>query len=164
MTGTKLTSVDGHRWTFWKRFKIRGQDGGVYLDRLRLIGTPFFSIYLHDILEPDPDYDPHNHPWVFWSFVLRGGYIEDLYAADEMHFENSHAALIAKLVHSRFSVHKMKLGWAHRIIYCQPRTKTLVISGRRQRNWGFFTKRGFVPWQEYVEMRDGMASRKKEQA
>jgi hypothetical protein len=50
-----------------------------YLVRLRIVQTPWFGIYLHDIHEDDGDRDPHNHPWSFLSFVLRGYYTERVY-------------------------------------------------------------------------------------
>jgi hypothetical protein len=37
-------------------------------------------MYVHWIYQPDDDRDPHDHPWPFVSFVIRGGYAERLFA------------------------------------------------------------------------------------
>lgn len=148
----KIQTVSGQRsprWALWARMTIPCENGLVYLARLRIIQTPWFGIYVHDIYEPDADRHPHNHPWSFISIVLRGEYMEMVY--DEptktplWHSACNH--------HKRFSIHKMGRKSAHRIIYAGPRLKTLILVGPRRSNWGFFTEDGYKPWQEY-EVRD----------
>ncbi len=137
------------RWAFWQRFLIPCENGEQYLARLRIIDTPWFGIYLHDIFEPDGNRDPHNHPWSFISIVLRGGYVEVV--LDEPGQERTVGPERPTIkVHKRFSVHRMDADSAHRIITAKPRLKTLIIRGRRNpKGWGFFTYDGYVPWQEY---------------
>ncbi len=36
----------------------------------------FFNIYLHQFLHSDDDRALHDHPWVNFSYLLRGGYLE----------------------------------------------------------------------------------------
>jgi hypothetical protein len=135
-------------WAFWKRFVIPCLNGEKYLARLRIIDTPWFGVYLHDIFEPDGDRDPHNHPWSFISIVLRGRY-------DEKFFWNPEKSLNRmwrRKSHKRFSAHRMDAHAAHRITYAAPGLKTLIIRGpRKPKGWGFFTSEGYVPWQEYVK-------------
>jgi hypothetical protein len=141
-----MNQVDGQRsprWALWSRMTIPCENGLMYLARLRIIQTPWFGIYLHDIYEPDAARDPHNHPWSFVSIVLRGSYTELLWPDAE------HAWWIVRQTHRRWSIHRMSRQSAHRIAYAAPGLKTLILTGPRRSNWGFFTPAGFVPWQQY---------------
>lgn len=134
------------RWAIWSRMTIPCQDGLVYLVRLRIVQTPWFGIYLHDIYEPDGQ-DPHNHPWSFVSFVLRGSYTELVYDDPA-----SHRSEFRRLTHQRFSLHRVGRGTAHRIVDASSNLKTLVFVGARprERSWGFFKSDGsFVEWKIY---------------
>lgn len=135
------------RWAFMKWFDIpsKTRPGMVYLRRLRMIQTPWFGLYLHFIYEPDTDQHPHDHPWTFWSFIVRGEYCE------ERHERMAHRDwYMERKFHTARSLHKFALDWAHRITYIAPGTITLVAVGPRSRpNWGFWTSDGKVPWQAY---------------
>jgi hypothetical protein len=135
-----------------KPFDIYAKDGSgdVYLHRLRVVQTPWLAVYLHDLNLPDSDRDPHDHPWSFWSLVLRGGYTERLFPYPHVVGVESWK----RQTWRRWSLHRMDTAQAHMIDQVEPRTKTLVITGRRRRTWGFWTVDGWVPWQEYVEPGD----------
>jgi hypothetical protein len=142
-----MAQVVGKRspmWAFWSRMLINCQGGIPYLARLRLIQTPWFGIYLHDIYEPDGDRDCHNHPWTFISVVLRGSYTERVYPYPDKKSYNYHTQH-----HRRFSAHKMGRKEAHRITYASPRLKTLIFTGKRQSGWGFFIDGQYTRWQDY---------------
>ena len=143
------------RWALWSRMTIPCQDGLVYLVRLRIVQTPWFGVYLHDIHEPDNDPHPHDHPWTFVSIVLRGGYHEELSCVWPGRRIRSWPHRWEKK-RGRWSVHRMNQSLAHRITHVRPRTKTLVLVGPRRSEWGFYAPR-FVPWQEY-EARKGQHS------
>jgi hypothetical protein len=66
------------RWTLLAGEDM-GRDSDPYLDRLRIVGTPQFSLYLHHIHRPDEEPDPHDHPWWFASLVLAGWYEETVW-------------------------------------------------------------------------------------
>lgn len=139
-----VTGKRSPRWAFWLRMVIPCDEHAYYLVRLRLIQTPWFGVYLHDIHEPDSGRDPHDHPWTFVSIVLRGGYLEHLWThpiGDPLG--------VARLHHNRWSVHRMQRQHAHRIVLCDPGTKTLVLTGPRRGNWGFYTPHGWVAWDQY---------------
>jgi hypothetical protein len=127
------------------RMLIPCKGGTHYLFRLRIIQTPWFGIYLHDIFEPDADRHPHNHPWSFVSIVLRGSYVEMFHPAPWVHPDCNKRLQVWK----RFSMHRMGADSAHRIIEAGPRLKTLILTGPRKKNWGFFTENGFEFWQDY---------------
>lgn len=139
------------RWAFNATMSIPCRDGIPYLFRRRLVQTPRFGIYLHDIFEPDADRDPHDHPWTFISIVLRGSYTERLHLYPHVYF----AANYRDQTWKRWSVHKMTRETAHRITYAEPGLKTLIFTGPRKRNWGFFTDLGYVTWQAYEKCQQG---------
>jgi hypothetical protein len=128
----------------WKKMTIPCENGLVYLARLRVLQTPWFGVYVHDIYEPDGDRHPHNHPWSFISIVLRGSYTERLHPLPTNDLERS---LLRS--YGRWSAHRMGRTSAHRIVRCSPGLKTLILVGPRKANWGFFTENGYVPWQTY---------------
>lgn len=150
-----VTGKRSPRWAFLDRTIIRQRKtNDLYLDRLRIINTPWFGINLHRILSPDLDYDPHDHPWTFWSLVLRGSYTERLWL-DKRHtmrqdtrFDNS-GLYTEQRHHPRWSVHRMGREAAHKITSIAPGTVTLVFTGPRRGSWGFWTRNGFVDWEDY---------------
>lgn len=130
------------RWAIFERFDIRDEHGDLYLRRWRLLQTPWFAVYVHKIARPDKDRHLHDHPWTFASLILRGGYDELLRAGDG-------------------TVRKVRRGWLswglrraeqmHRIARLhRPVTWTLVLTGRRRRDWGFRTDSGWVQWERYL--------------
>lgn len=153
-----MTVQASPRWAVLRPFDIYAKDGSgdVYLHRIRLIQTPWFAVYLHDLNLPDSDRFPHDHPWAFCSIVLRGGYTEVVYQPVFGCVRQVDGRMAQRTVrrHSRWSAHRMGTDVAHEITQVQPRTKTLVLCGPRSRNWGFWTDNGFVPWQEYVDAGD----------
>jgi hypothetical protein len=166
MASLTPTGQRSPRWALMTRFTIPCEDGQIYLFRLRIIQTPWFALYLHDIFEPDADRDPHNHPWSFISIVLRGGYTERLYL-DPVRRPKDYV----ERTYPRFSVHRMGRTTAHRIVEAAPGLKTLILVGPRSREgWGFFRPREvqpqdffsgdlrpgdvvgeFIPWQQYED-------------
>ena len=59
--------------------EIKSREGIVHFRRYRLFSIPWFSLYLHQILEPDKDLHLHDHPWNFISYVIQGHYVERCY-------------------------------------------------------------------------------------
>lgn len=141
------------RWDVLRWFLI--PDGRepdvVYLKRLRLIQTPWFGWYIHWIYLPDRDRDPHDHPWNFWSLILRGGYTEQVWqkwGAQRIRVDG-HGAFLGEFVWKAFSWHKMSIERAHMIHRLQPGTVSMIFTGPRHRTWGFWTREEFVPYTKY---------------
>lgn len=132
------------RWAVWSKMLIPCKDGSDYLFRVRIIQTPWFGVFLHDIYEDDGDRDCHNHPWSFLSIVLRGEYTERYYPEPE-----TRPTYYVLKRHTNRSIHKMGRTAAHRIIDASPRLKTLILTGPRQSTWGFFCDGVFIDWQDY---------------
>jgi hypothetical protein len=135
---------------------LRRFDGVAFLDRLRIVQTPWFGVYLHRMDGPDPGRHLHDHPWPFVSIVLRGGY-------REWRFDTRVAAVAALVAreypkaapgydsHRRqWSIARMRPDECHSI-YSLDRspTWTLMFVGRRFRNWGFYTPDGWMPHGRY---------------
>lgn len=100
-----------------------------YLERLRIIATPAFSIYLHRLGTPDSRPTLHDHPWSFLSIILRGGYRERRL--------NKHTMTV-EIKHRRF-INIMRRDDAHSIEKLdETPTWSLLFVGRRRRTWGYW--------------------------
>lgn len=131
------------RWAFLSGFDV-GRDGDPYLDRLRLVQTPWLGVYLHHIHRPDQDRDPHDHPWPFASLVLSGGYEESVWP------DKRDPGTVAVRRRPRFSLWWLGRGAAHMITRVDGSLWTLVVTGPKRGDWGFWAGGGFVPWREYL--------------
>ena len=128
-----------------KRLRLRRGDGEVYLDRWGW-RTRWFGIYLHRMTAPDPGVDLHDHPWPFVSLILRGGYIEERADVRTAHTAASfaeswpdHCERGHKITWMPGTIHRVRVDECHRIIGLRRvPTWTLVFTGRRYRNWGFY--------------------------
>lgn len=140
----KVKGQRSPRWAVMQRMTIPCLDGTDYLVRLRIVQTPWFGIYLHDIHKDDGDRAPHNLPWAFMSVVLRGYYTERLYP--EPLTRPDHYVL---RTHGSHSAHHMGRGSAHRIISASDGLKTLIFTGPRKASWGFFIDGEHVDWSDY---------------
>jgi hypothetical protein len=136
-----------------RRMILRRADEIAYLNRLRLVQTPWFGLYLHRMDAPDPGIDLHDHPWPFMSIVLRGGYDEyraEIRAATAManFAETWPTTCTPGHVNRRgwLSVRRMRADECHSIfrLHRTP-TWTLMIVGRRFRDWGFYVPRSVYP-------------------
>jgi hypothetical protein len=144
----------------WKKYDImKVIDGGapqLYLRRYFIWRSRWFNIYLHHIVLPDLDADPHDHPWSFVSLLLSGGYVEQRWVWRQGEPFNN-------LTRARwwwdFRLKVGSLGYrpgsaVHQIARVLPNTWTLVFTGPRNRSWGFLTESGWVHWRKYLNMPD----------
>lgn len=147
----KYPYVGGKRWAFmqWADIPDARQVTQVYLRRLRIVQTPWFALYLHFIYQADMDRDPHDHPFTFWSFIVRGGYRERIWRTSPGQYKVGWVT--GPKTWRRFSLHKMSQVEAHMIEDLMPDTITLVFCGPKTKSgrWGFYTDQGFVRWQDY---------------
>jgi hypothetical protein len=126
-----------------------GRDGDPYLDRLRIIGTPLFSLYLHHFHRPDAEPDPHDHPWWFTSLILTGVYEEATWPDKR----NPGACEIR--TRTRGSLRCMSRRSAHRITVTHGSVWTLILTGPKRSSWGFWPDGRYVPWRDYMKARRG---------
>lgn len=139
---------DGRRWFLTK---LIGADNpaGPMLRRYMIFQGERFGVYVHRFFRPDVDRDLHDHPWWFWSLVLRGGYLEQLADVATGPFEDRQRWCL------RGRAHAMPLRSAHRVVHVLPNTWTLLLVGPKSREWGFFVNRDrdegplWVEWRTY---------------
>lgn len=151
---------------------IRREDNGEpYLIRRTFISFgKWFSIKYHQILLSD-DVCPHDHPWPFLTIILKGGYYEwtpvEQYDSGKM--EGNHVAvdgvLEVKKWHGAGSIMYRPASWRHRLelknkvkhyepdgeVHTLIPAHTFVITGKVIRDWGFFTKSGWIFWKNYTK-------------
>ena len=131
------------RWGLLSAIDI-GANGDAYLDRLRLVQTPWFAVYLHHIHRPDKDVCPHDHPWAFASLVLCGGYSESFWPDKTVPGDWEWRD------RRRWSARRLSRNAAHIITDVRGPLWTLVIAGRDHGDWGFWRNGKYIPWREYT--------------
>lgn len=131
-----------------------------YLARLTLIRTPWFQVLFHKFLISDDDC-LHDHPWPFLSLILWGGYWEwcryediPLRQQEKLNFQylERRLALNGELqVKRRYNPGSLlyrPAEWRHRVEIDKP-AYSMVITFKKSRTWGFWTKAGFVHYKDY---------------
>jgi hypothetical protein len=160
----KESESDKKKWTIYRWFDIVIH-GELYLSRLTLLRTPWFSVKLHWIHKPDPDRDLHDHPWPFCSFVLRGWYKEleclrpsargSWITCDDKEGADMFYPVKERLIRWFNSKNTRA---AHRITEVSPRLLTLVFTGPKTKSWGFYDSNfEFTDWKEYIKTQHGEA-------
>lgn len=123
----------------FRRMKLRWADGKVYLDRWGVQLDWLGAIYLHRMEAEDPGLDLHDHPWTFWSLILKGGYAERRAPIRDPKDETS-------IYRASWSIRRLGLDECHRITALLGNRPcwTLVLRGPRRRLWGFYTDDGWI--------------------
>lgn len=126
-------------------------DGRKYLERWFIyLGI---TIRFHLFHSGDDDRAPHCHPWPFITFPLRS-YREKVFTITN----GGSSTRIDLQTVKRFRFHYRPATYRH--IVLEPtdgkRTITLVVTGWKQRSWGFYpfdmwkNRRVFIPWRQWV--------------
>lgn len=108
-----------------------------YLTRWYLLSTPWLGIYIHRFWASDYSIF-HDHPWSFISLVLKGWYKEHLP-------DNT-------VVNRTAGSFRFRAAEEFHWIDCQGQPGscwTLFIRFKPHREWGFWTKNGWVEWFNY---------------
>jgi hypothetical protein len=126
--------------------EIISQEGVLHFQRYRLLSTPWFNLYLHHILCSDKDNHFHDHPWKFFSLILKGCY-EELFTCapwyDVIHYRKYRTGQVA--MHSAEE--------AHSITLLTPAVWTLVLTTGRERVWGYQIKDGWMDFKTYRQLK-----------
>ncbi len=89
-----------------------------------VLNLGLFSVRLHHWVRSDDRRHRHDHPWWFITIVLSGGYFDQTDSKDEW--------LPAGSIRLRKPLHK-------HIVYVPPGgCWTVLLTGPRLRNWGFY--------------------------
>lgn len=124
--------------------EIRSKQGELHFKRWRIWSTKWFNIYLHFINKADEDKHLHDHPWSFWSIILKGAYIELL--GEEGQYTPSRQIYRGWL---NMSYRTKKV--PHMIGAVVKPTYSLVITGPGSREWGYTTEDGWKNHSQYRE-------------
>jgi hypothetical protein len=134
-----------------RRIIMDRQDQAPYLERYYLLFNTrqhrVVNVFLHKFLKSDPD-EPHDHPWPYFTLILRGGYYEWIpqFNADGIktceirkwrgpgHFRFNRATSL-----HRIEVHNDITAW------------TLFVPGPHVRQWGFIVDNAWVHNDQYLE-------------
>lgn len=163
-------------WTSFRRKyhvcrteRITRNDAEDYLWRLTFFKLPAFGVFLHRFLASD-NLCLHDHPFPFVSIVLWSGYWEwtechnayqicAAFEAGDLVREGQdmeYGALVLRppVYRRRWyrigSILFRPANWLHRIeVPKSGRTWTLVLIGRKCRQWGFQTPHGWIPHNRY---------------
>jgi hypothetical protein len=105
-----------------------------------------FNIFVHKFCKSDPD-DVHDHPWPYFTLILKGGYYEWIPQFDKDGKKFGEIAHWRKPGHFRFcsskSYHRIELDPG---VTCW----TLFIPGLHQREWGFLVKNKWIHNEDYL--------------
>ena len=127
--------------------------GDNYLERWYIIPrNKYLNIYLHRFRGSDEDRAHHDHPWHSISFKLRGT-LEEQYKGywdcDVLRYKSRDIKNFLPYYRSRKHKHRLELHSKDAV--------TLFITGPRKEDgagnplWGFWCRKGFVPWQDFVD-------------
>jgi hypothetical protein len=148
-----VAEVPQKPWAFFKKRTIHNTRGEPYLVRWILIRTPWFALYLHKILLSDDDRHCHDHPWNFWSLILKGQYRE----TTQRRVDAGLFALRSRTqrTYKAPALNRKQAEDLHRLDLRHGPVWSLVWCGRRRRDWGFQTDEGWVDHASYLDERFG---------
>lgn len=108
-----------------------------------------FNVFLHKFLKSDPD-DVHDHPWPYFTLILRGGYWEWIPQFNSKGEKFGEISVWRGPGHFRIckatSYHRIELDPT---VTCW----TLFCPGPQQKDWGFLSKGQWVQWEQYLASR-----------
>lgn len=119
-------------WLRWKMIPKRDGSSDPLMYRFHILRTPWFRLALHKIVAPDGlEFGLHDHPWHFWSIVLRGGYLER-YSTPSPLFQGPSSRYRAV---GSFAYHPAS--YTHAIVSVDGPCYTFVVTSGRVAKWGF---------------------------
>lgn len=129
------------------------KDGNLYLRRFYITPRSWkWRVFIHHIMRSDEDRDPHDHPWAFFTLMLKGQYREHLTVPCDPH----HNTCMVKFVTlKRWRCLYRRATDIHRLFLTHGPVWTLVVAGKTVRLWGFWTYDGWVHWREYLGLPKG---------
>jgi hypothetical protein len=101
---------------------------------------------LHRIWRADEDPDPHNHPWLYATFlVVSGGY------TDERRLQNFTGEWRTERTLLRpGDLNKLENTTFHRAVDVLPNTCTIGLTGPIVQDWGFLVDGKVIPNRDYL--------------
>jgi hypothetical protein len=143
--------IDRILMRIFKFFVIASETDNPYMVRYKVFRTPFFKIFLHHILRSDEDEEMHDHPWNFVSFILWSGYYEVLPVKGRPGVPDLPRRLRGG------DVVRHRAADAHRLVLTQPAWTLVIVTGKK-RHWGFWTERGWEPYEVFLNRKYGIGN------
>lgn len=121
---------------------LGGDNDTLYMIRWTIIRTKYFRIMIHKMLQPDGDRCCHDHPFSFITFVLYGGYEEQIRHQDGTfsYKRNKPGIILYRRPEFSHRIAKLPKGISW----------TLVLRSGKIAEWGFWTKEGWKSWKEFL--------------
>lgn len=154
----------------------------IYMVKYVVVKNPLFCIYIHRFMRSDAD-DPHDHPWNFVSYILKGTYTEHCFdinkpvlnknlaeqekhkALSKLHYisywtENKKRRNAGSLgFRSARIIHRVVLDRSYEMNEIEDAPLTICFMGRKRRHWGFWPYQDggsvFVDWRKYLNIKPG---------
>lgn len=122
------------------------RDGKPYLERFYLFKSKWLTVVIHKFWANDPD-EPHDHPWHWASYVLRGCYFEN-HVDGTREYRTPGSLKIRRS--TEFHRITMEDYWGSETEDGPAGlTTTLFFMGRRHRDWGFLRGDKWINAKEY---------------
>jgi hypothetical protein len=139
------------KWVTGEPHVILHQNGQPYLIRRYVVPrNNYLNVYLHKFVRSDYDEALHDHPWWFISMILKGQYVEHQLAGKMSHRQAGSIAFRKATTMHRVELFYQDNQWKLGEGYTPVPVWTLVITGRRVREWGFACPKGWCPWKEFT--------------
>lgn len=115
-------------------------------------------LYLHKFYRGDEDLHFHDHPWRFTSLILTRGYWEEtpfdskapLPRRTWRPFMAEDGEERIRVFYKPFTLLFRPAIWKHRVVLKDTAPVwTIVKTGVKERNWGFWIKDKMCPWRQY---------------
>lgn len=126
------------RWTLfsWRRRRPESQS------------THESKAFVHHFMPDTADLDaPHDHPWPFLTVVLRGGYIDEHFPDPDRAPHHSVRTLL-----SAPAIAFRPARYVHRTVTESEGAWTVVITGRSNRQWGFWRSGYWYSLKDYERL------------
>ncbi len=137
------------RWFLWmKRKDITDGKNILYMRRWILANVFGWKLYVHKIVRADHDRCMHDHPFRFFGFIFKGGYIEDLPDGPWQ------SGKVIRRTNKPFRfINRTNPKFTHRIhALLDGPSWTILIRTPTNRKWGFYTPNGWMHWKDFVKV------------
>lgn len=132
------------KFEIWETVLLGRNETFPLFKRINIVKTPWWALRFHHFYRSDPSC-LHDHPWSFITLILSGGYyeqFEDLEGRLQVEWRPPGTILFRP---ARFR---------HRVVLGRKEPRTLVLTGKRVRDWGFWTVgKGWV-WHRLFRSQD----------
>lgn len=135
-------------------FMIGDQDNPYLLRWYLWPRNRFLNLYLHKFVRDDEDRALHDHPWWFVSFLIWGRYDETVSDdGTKAIYRNAPSIAFRRAEHRHRVVlpRLIDIDAAGVAIESRQPAWTIILTGPKSREWGFWCPKGFVIWTQFVD-------------